>query len=384
MQKGKISTLFIVAVVFVQVWSIPCDAARSLTAAPSNVTVYKTLYDLMSATPELRPMLGVFNYTGLLGVLKDPNTMITCFLPSSEVYNVDEWYSWDSWFTPGDYKGRYLWTVLLQHCADGQTALTLNKLVPNRFDDYTFNPDIEYYAAFPKTYKTIFSIRKSNGSTYFYGEEGLPGKIIKADLKGGKSIIHVIDNGNQYPSMEPGYAYENVIAFVSDFGPTASEVFSASTLAPLLLAEPEGRTTQLTIFAPSDSAFASLLSQLGITKTALLSNTRLVDLLTKAHIINGSALYTGSFINYGAPIRLETMAGPLNATADLTIFPKRPSSGPAKMVILSNKYVKAVLSDYNIGGNDAFDPPNFVGHLVDKVLLPVSITELKKLAKAKL
>ncbi|EFJ41102.1 hypothetical protein VOLCADRAFT_107839 [Volvox carteri f. nagariensis] len=166
------------------------------------------------------------------------------------------------------------------------------------------------------------------------------------------------------------------------FTTIAYEVFSASSLRSFLVDPARG--TDITIFTPHDNAFTSLLSQLGITKAALLSNTRLVDLLTKAHIINGSALFTGSFISYGAPIRLDTMAGPLNATGDLTIFPKRPSSGPAKMVILSNQYVKAVLSDYDFGGNDRFgESPNYVGHFVDKVLLPVSITELKKLAKAK-
>ncbi|EFJ41103.1 hypothetical protein VOLCADRAFT_98994 [Volvox carteri f. nagariensis] len=126
----------------------PCDAARSLTAAPSNVTVYKTLYDLMSATPKLRPMLGVFNYTGLLGVLKDPNTMITCFLPSSEAGTFTIVMN-KSWTKPGDQKGRFVWGLLLQHCVDGQKALTLKKL----------NEDI-YYTALPQRWQTTFKILK--------------------------------------------------------------------------------------------------------------------------------------------------------------------------------------------------------------------------------
>ncbi|GLI66807.1 hypothetical protein VaNZ11_010717 [Volvox africanus] len=331
-------------------------------AAAATVPSYKTLYDLFISSPEFNVALGLFNYTGLLPLLKDPNTMITCFLPTSNATQLGAYLDWDV-----DQEGRYVWAILLQHCLDGQKAAFLKSLAPVVGEEMR-----RYDSAFP--IGAYIWIDRQEDGIYYYGEEGEAGKVVKADLKGGKSIIHLIDNGNQYPSFPPPDTFDTVLEFLDFNYPIAREIFSASSFVNFLT-DP-ARATNITVFAPSDAAFAALLKQLKITKAQLLNNRALVDLLAAAHVINGSALYTGAMIRYGSPIKLQTMAGPLTATADLTIFPKR--SGPAKTVVLSNAYVKAVLSDYDVGGNDVWDPPKYVCHYVDKVLIPISIKDLSK------
>ncbi|GIL87374.1 hypothetical protein Vretimale_1698 [Volvox reticuliferus] len=357
MEKAGILVLYVIAA-----FCVTAGTSAAAAAVAPAVPSYKTLYDLFISSPEFNASLGLFNYTGMLPLLKDPNTMITCFLPTS---NAESILWWDD-----DEKGRYVWAILLHHCLDGQKAMTLKKLAP------AIGEDVRYYpSAFPPFIDDI-SIEQTESGIFFYGSLGDGGKVVKADIKGGKSIIHLIDNGNQFPAFAPPDTFETVLEFLDDFTPFALEVFSASSYVPFLT-DPK-RTTDITVFAPRDDAFAALLKQLRITKTQLLNNKALVDLIVAAHVINGSALYTGAMVSYGSPIKLQTMAGPLNATGDLTIFPKR--SGPAKVVILSNPFVKAVLDDYDTGGNDLWiDPPRCIGHFVDKVLIPISIKDLSKI-----
>ncbi|GIM08131.1 hypothetical protein Vretimale_12163 [Volvox reticuliferus] len=364
MEKAAILVISMIATTFFVAAADTSAAAAATTVPPS----YKTLYDLFISSPEFNVALGLFKYSGLLPLIKDPNTMITCFFPTGNTTRMEDYLIMEE-----DQKGRYVWAILAAHCLLGQQAMTMKQLS----SPYGYGAGV-YESAFVP-YNDLYVIdedsdNENDFNIFCSGGSTEEGKVVKADIKGGKSIIHLIDNGMQYPFYLPPYYYE-IMDFLQTFTPFALDVFSASSYVPFLT-DPK-RTTNITVFAPSNDAFAALLKQLRITKTQLLNNKALVDLIVAAHVINGTAVYTGAMISYKSPIKLQTMAGPLNAIGDLSIFPNR--SGPAKLVILSNPFVRAALSDYEVGGTDVPYSPKYVGHFVDKVLIPVSIKDLSKI-----
>lgn len=103
----------------------------------------------------------------------------------------------------------------------------------------------------------------------------------------------------------------------------------------------------LTVFAPTNEAFASLLSELGVTKEALLANKTLLTTVLTYHVVSGRVLKDQVPIN--TPI--TTLQGAtFTVGADLRITDGRGrSAGIAATDILCS---------------------NGVVHVIDKVILP--------------
>ena len=103
----------------------------------------------------------------------------------------------------------------------------------------------------------------------------------------------------------------------------------------------------LTVFAPTNDAFASLLSELGVTKEALLANKTLLTTVLTYHVVSGRVLKDQVPIN--TPI--TTLQGAtFTVGADLRITDGRGrSAGIAATDILCS---------------------NGVVHVIDKVILP--------------
>jgi uncharacterized surface protein with fasciclin (FAS1) repeats len=103
----------------------------------------------------------------------------------------------------------------------------------------------------------------------------------------------------------------------------------------------------LTVFAPTNDAFASLLSELGVTKEALLANKTLLTSVLTYHVVSGRVLKDQVPIN--TPI--TTLQGAtFTVGADLRITDGRGrSAGIAATDILCS---------------------NGVVHVIDKVILP--------------
>ncbi len=102
-----------------------------------------------------------------------------------------------------------------------------------------------------------------------------------------------------------------------------------------------------TVFAPTDAAFAALLTELGITKQALLANTALLTRVLTYHVVAGRVLKAE--VPIGAPITtVETGTFSVSGTLQITDERARASG---------------------IVATDTF-ATNGVIHVVDKVLLP--------------
>lgn len=110
----------------------------------------------------------------------------------------------------------------------------------------------------------------------------------------------------------------------------------------------------LTVFAPTNDAFAALLTELGLSKDQLLSNKALLTAVLKYHVVSGSV--TSTQVPIGKPI-MPAAGGFFKADkvgADLVITDGR------------NRASKIVQAD--------IPASNGVIHAIDKVLLPADKT----------
>jgi uncharacterized surface protein with fasciclin (FAS1) repeats len=103
----------------------------------------------------------------------------------------------------------------------------------------------------------------------------------------------------------------------------------------------------LTVFAPTNDAFAALLAELGITKAALLANTPLLTQVLTYHVVNGRVLKADVPLN--TPITtLEGDSFSVDATLAITDQRGRKANITATDVLTSNGVI----------------------HVIDKVILP--------------
>ena len=105
----------------------------------------------------------------------------------------------------------------------------------------------------------------------------------------------------------------------------------------------------LTTFAPTNDAFAALLSELGVNKDALLANVPLLTQVLTYHVVNGRVLQAG--IPIGSPI-VTLQGGSFTVDAELRITDAR------------SRISRIVDADVITG--------NGVIHVIDRVLLPAA------------
>ncbi|CAN5480892.1 hypothetical protein BH11MYX1_BH11MYX1_24000 [soil metagenome] len=104
-----------------------------------------------------------------------------------------------------------------------------------------------------------------------------------------------------------------------------------------------------TVFAPTDAAFASLLTELGVTKAQLFADTATLTKVLTYHVVQGEVLKADVPVN--APITtVETGTFTVDAALEITDGRGRMSSIIATDILTSNGVI----------------------HVVDKVLLPAS------------
>ena len=121
------------------------------------------------------------------------------------------------------------------------------------------------------------------------------------------------------------------------------EAVVAAGLAPAL------STGTLTVFAPTNAAFAALLTELGVTKEALLANKPLLTAVLTYHVLNTAVVR--------ADVPLGKAITPLAGG-----FFKIENSGGLKVTDGRNRVTNITTTDIQAS--------NGVVHLVDRVLLP--------------
>jgi len=161
--------------------------------------------------------------------------------------------------------------------------------------------------------------------------------ITATDLGASNGVIHVIDK-----VLLP--ADKNIVQTAQalpDFSILVEAVVAANLQGTL------SGTGPFTVFAPTNAAFAALLTELGITKDALLADTALLTKVLTYHVVNGRVLKAD--VPVGTPI--ATVQGgtfTVDGTLAITDENGRKANITATDVLTSNGVI----------------------HVIDKVILP--------------
>ena len=183
----------------------------------------------------------------------------------------------------------------------------------------------------------FFKIDKVGTSLVITDGRNRTSKIVQADIAASNGVIHAIDK-----VLLPA---DKTIVQTAIANPDFSILVEAVTAAGLV--ETLNAPGPYTVFAPTNAAFASLLTELGVTKAQLLANTALLTKVLTYHVVPGLVLKVDVPIN--TPIKTvegETLTvGPTLAITDQRA---RQSNIVATDVLASNGVI----------------------HVLDKVILP--------------
>ena len=183
----------------------------------------------------------------------------------------------------------------------------------------------------------FFKIDKVGTSLVITDGRSRTSKIVQTDIAASNGVIHAIDK-----VLLPA---DKTIVQTAIANPDFSILAEAVTAAGLV--DTLNAPGPFTVFAPTNAAFASLLTELGVTKAQLLANTALLTKVLTYHVVPGLVLKVDVPIN--TPIKTvegETLTvGPTLAITDQR---GRQSNIVATDVLASNGVI----------------------HVMDKVILP--------------
>ena len=162
--------------------------------------------------------------------------------------------------------------------------------------------------------------------------------IVTADIAASNGVIHAIDKVLLPPNKN---IVETAIASNPEFSILVEAVTAANLGATL------SGTGPFTVFAPTNAAFAALLTELNVTKAALLANTALLTKVLTYHVVPGLVLK--------AQVPVAT---------PITTVEKETFTVSAALAITDKRGRVA-----NITATDVLTS-NGVIHVIDKVILP--------------
>ena len=182
----------------------------------------------------------------------------------------------------------------------------------------------------------FFKIESNNGLKITDGRNRVS-TITSTDIQASNGVVHLVDK-----VLLP--ADKDIVATASalpDFSILVEAVVAAGLVSTLQGAGP------FTVFAPTNAAFAALLTELGVTKDALLANKTLLTQVLTYHVV---------------PARVLKAEVPVN-TAITTVQGQTFTINASLVITDQNKRTS------NIVATDVFTS-NGVIHVVDKVILP--------------
>lgn len=162
--------------------------------------------------------------------------------------------------------------------------------------------------------------------------------ITATDLAANNGVVHVIDK-----VLLP--ANRNIVETAQalpDFSILVEAVVAANLQAAL------SGTGPFTVFAPTNEAFAALLTELGVTKAQLLANTSLLTSVLKYHVVSGRVLKADVPVGADIPTLETGKTFKIDAGLNITDASGRVSKITATDVLASNGVI----------------------HVIDKVILP--------------
>ena len=184
---------------------------------------------------------------------------------------------------------------------------------------------------------SILKIDSVSGAVVITDGRNRTSKVVIADVAASNGVVHVVDK-----VILP--ADKNIVQTAQAL-PQFSILVEAVVAANL--AGTLSGTGPFTVFAPTNTAFANLLTELGITKAALLADTALLTKVLTYHVVVGRVLKADVPLNTA----ITTVQGDtFTVNASLAITDQRGRSA-------------------NITGTDVLTS-NGVIHVIDKVILP--------------
>ncbi|MBS0466352.1 MAG: fasciclin domain-containing protein [Proteobacteria bacterium] len=182
-----------------------------------------------------------------------------------------------------------------------------------------------------------FKIDKVGANLVITDGRNRTSKIVQADIATSNGVIHAIDK-----VLLPA---DKTVVQTAIANPDFSILVEAVTAAGLV--DTLSAPGPYTVFAPTNAAFASLLTELGVTKAQLLANTALLTKVLTYHVVPGLVLKAD--VPFNTPIK----------TVEGETFTVSPN-----LVITDQRGRQS-----NIVATDVL-ASNGVIHVLDKVILP--------------
>jgi uncharacterized surface protein with fasciclin (FAS1) repeats len=188
-------------------------------------------------------------------------------------------------------------------------------------------------------------INRPGGRLVITDAQGRTSNITFTDLNASNGVIHRIDRV-LLPTLN--------IVQQAQITPSLSILVEAVVAAGLVGALSDTEAS-LTVFAPTNDAFAALLVELGTTKADLLADTELLTTVLTYHVL-GNEVRAADLPQSGS-VSVETLQG-----QDLTVVAGTPPT-------IQDEFEPTRTPRANIIATD-IDCINGVVHVIDKVILP--------------
>ena len=214
----------------------------------------------------------------------------------------------------------------------GQAVLTYHVL-----DTRVERANIPFGRAITSLQGGVFKIEAPASGPIITDGRNRTSRIITTDIQAGNGVVHIVDK-----VILP--ANRNIVQTAQNI-PTFSLLVEAVVAADLVTTL--SGTTQFTVFAPTNEAFVALLTELGITKAALLADKALLTKVLTYHVLTGAVVKADVPTN----VNIVTVQGDT-----LRIDPA---------FIITDQRARTS----KITATDIFNT-NGIIHVVDKVILP--------------
>jgi uncharacterized surface protein with fasciclin (FAS1) repeats len=184
---------------------------------------------------------------------------------------------------------------------------------------------------------SIFKIEPAGADLVITDGRNRTARILAADIGASNGVIHAIDR----VILPPDRNIVETAMSLPDFSLLVEAVVAAN------LQDALAATGPLTVFAPTNEAFAALLEELGTTKEALFANTALLTQVLTYHVLDGRVLKAE--VPVGTPIpTLQNQTFSVDTALNIVDALGRTASIVATDVFTSNGVI----------------------HVIDRVLLP--------------
>ena len=311
------------------------------------------LFTFSCSVKDIEPTSEYINYKGNIAFVAEQNSNLTTFVQALEITDLFFTLKNDGPYTVFAPSNTAFASFLATNgyaTIDDVPVSTLKKVLQNHFvrtklmsaqlvTGYVKSVATKTVSAVPYQYSLF--INTTSGVLINGGSTNGGSKVITADINATNGVIHIIDNVMKLPTIV-NHAVSN---------PNFSSLVSALTSAgqPNYIATLSG-TTAYTVFAPTNSAFTSLNTELAPGGLASVSATDLTKVLNY-HVVTGTTV--ASSLTQG--LIINTLQTPQTVAIDLV--------GGAKIVDARSRVSNIIVTNLVCS--------NGVIHAIDKVLLPI-------------